>query len=146
SLGHQPDPGQPIASHRSHRTVASPAGDLARSLGGVDRSSRSRSAGSRWSPKWCESGLKPIVTNRKPVISGVFTVYIRRSVCASDFVPGLGRTCRHDRTFLMRFDIPDVATGPRPPGLTNLLRLARVARYSERTSVRPPARCRWHEG
>jgi hypothetical protein len=33
---------------------------------------------------------------------GVSSVYIRRSVCASDFVPGWGRTLRHDRTFLLQ--------------------------------------------
>ncbi|MBV8129520.1 MAG: hypothetical protein JO114_17880 [Planctomycetaceae bacterium] len=33
---------------------------------------------------------------------GVSSVYIRRSVCASDFVPGWGRTFRHNRTFLLQ--------------------------------------------
>lgn len=53
SLGHWPGLGQPIASPRSHGAVASPAGDLARSLGVVDKWRRNRWAGTHWSPRWC---------------------------------------------------------------------------------------------
>ena len=39
---------------------------------------------------------------KSPVCSEADCTHIRRSVCASDFVPGLERTTRHNRTFLLQ--------------------------------------------